>query len=96
MAQQFTFTFPPKFAMRLNTAGTNKSTLAYFNVVNNETGLEFRDVRLIEGKDGRFVAAPFRTYEDKDGKTQFSDFGGPRTTRPRRRATRPAARSWRR
>ena len=67
------FTFPGKYAMRLNKKGKGK-TRAYFTVVDNKLGVEFRDMRLIEGEDGFFVAAPFRTYEDGDGDTQYFDY----------------------
>jgi DNA-binding cell septation regulator SpoVG len=66
------FQFPGKYAMRPVKNGKG-NVLAYFTTVDTEIGIEFRDVRLIEGKNGVFVAAPFRSYE-KDGKTEYSDF----------------------
>jgi DNA-binding cell septation regulator SpoVG len=65
------FEFRGKYAMRKQNKG---KVIAYFNVVDTEIGIEFRDVRLIEGKNGVFVAAPFRTYKDKEDKDAFSDF----------------------
>jgi DNA-binding cell septation regulator SpoVG len=40
------------------------------NVQVHDLGLEFRDLRLFEGSNGRFVAFPSKSYE-KDGKTQY-------------------------
>lgn len=67
------FVFEGDYAMRVNDKGT---TLAYFTVRFVPLGLEFRDVRLLKGKNGHFVAAPFRSYE-KDGETKYADFWRP-------------------
>lgn len=69
------FIFPGKYAMRpMKGKGKKKSkVLAYFNVVDTKIGIEFRDVRLIEGENGVFVGAPFRTYE-KNNETKYSDY----------------------
>lgn len=69
------FSWPKQYAMRLNTSGKNERTLAYFNIINEDTGIEFRDVRLIEGKEGMFAAPPFRSYEDtKTKETKYADY----------------------
>jgi hypothetical protein len=68
------FVFPAKYAMRLNTSDKNKSTLAYFTIIDLETGIEFRDCQLKARKDGgHFVSAPFRSYE-QDGETKYVNF----------------------
>lgn len=66
------FEFRGEWAMRKQDGG--KSLLAYFNVVDTELGIEFRDVRLIEGKNGVFVSSPFRSYKNKEGKDAYSDY----------------------
>lgn len=48
--------------------------MGYFNFVDTQTGLEFRDFRLINGAEGVFAAGPFRTYEGADNKQKFSDY----------------------
>lgn len=69
------FRFPEKYAMRVvNKAGSK--VLAYFTIIDNEIGIEFRDVRLMKGSKGNFVAAPFRDYE-KDGQKKYADFWRP-------------------
>lgn len=79
------FRFPGKYSML--PVKDRKNILAYFNVLDTELGIEFRDVRLPEGKNGVFVAAPFRTYTDSKGRHQVRrllaallqrDGGGPR------------------
>lgn len=70
------FKFEGKYAMRV--IDGKGSLLAYFNVVDVDLGIEFRDVRLIEGKNGVFVGAPFRSYEDKkSGETKYADYWRP-------------------
>ena len=71
---QSRFAFPGKNALRIK---EQKHLLAYFNFVDLSTGLEYRDFRLLNGQNGAFVAGPFRTYEDKDGETRYSDFVRP-------------------
>jgi DNA-binding cell septation regulator SpoVG len=66
------FKFEGDYAMRVMDG--KGSLLAYFNVIDTEIGIEFRDCRLIEGKNGVFVGAPAREYESKDGETKYSDF----------------------
>lgn len=66
------FQFPEKYAMRLVEKPGGK-VLAYFTIIDTEIGIEFRDVRLMKGSNGVFVASPFRDYE-KNGKKQYSDF----------------------
>lgn len=66
------FAFPEKYAMRLIENGKG-GALAYFNIIDTETGIEYRDVRLIQGKNGVFVSAPFRSYEAK-GETKYADY----------------------
>jgi DNA-binding cell septation regulator SpoVG len=67
------FEFRGDYAMRPQSG--NGNLLAYFNVIDTETGIEFRDMRLVEGRNGVFVAGPFRSYEDKtSGETKYSDY----------------------
>lgn len=65
------FQFLGKNPMRILNKG---NFLASFTVTDTEIGIEFRDVRLLKGKNGLFVAAPARAYEDKDGQTQYMDY----------------------
>lgn len=66
------FAFPAKYAMRLVEKRDSK-VLAYFTIIDTEIGIEFKDVRLMKGKNGVFVAAPFREWQ-KNGQKQYSDF----------------------
>lgn len=70
------FKFEGKYAMRVMKKGKG-NLLAYFNVVDTELGIEFRDCRLIEGKNGVFVGAPFREYKDSNGETKYPEFWRP-------------------
>jgi hypothetical protein len=56
-----------------------KNLLAFFDFVDNETGLEYQDWQLIQGKNGRFVAAPGKDpYKDKKtGKDVYPKFVAP-------------------
>lgn len=68
------FHFPGESAIRINRG--EGSTIAYFSVVDLETGVEYRDMRLMEGgRDGHFVKGPYRKYT-VNGETQprFSDY----------------------
>lgn len=69
MSQRFQFRGP--YAMRVQ---TGSKILAYFNVVDSQTGLEYRDMRLIEGKNGVFASSPSRTYKNKEQKDAYSDY----------------------
>ena len=69
MSQRFQFI--GEYAMRVQKKG---KILAYFNVVDTEIGAEFRDMRLIEGKNGVFVSGPSRSYKDKEGNEKFSEY----------------------
>lgn len=68
------FKFEGDYAMRV--VDGKGSLLAYFNVVDTKIGIEFRDCRLMEGKNGVFVGPPFRSYE-KDGETKYADYWRP-------------------
>lgn len=37
--------------------------LAFFSFVDNETGLEYSNWRLVQGANGVFVSSPFQTYQ---------------------------------
>lgn len=49
------------------------SVLARFNV-KFASGLIVRDLRLMNGKNGRWIAWPSRPYKDKDGKDKYFDY----------------------
>jgi hypothetical protein len=75
------FIFPGEYDFRLvkpskgGKGGKKKSTLlAYFNVRDTQLGIEFRDMRLIEGENGVFVGSAFRTYENGKGETKYSNY----------------------
>lgn len=73
MADKTDFIFDGAYAMRVVDKG---NIMAYFTTVFTPLGMEFRDVRLIKGKNGAFVAAPFRSYES-NGETKYADFWRP-------------------
>jgi hypothetical protein len=68
------FYFPGESAVRINRG--EGSTIAYFSVVDMETGVEYRDMRLMEGgRDGHFVKGPYRQYTvNGETKPRFSDY----------------------
>lgn len=68
------FQFNEPYAMRLVNKG---AFMASFTVTDTELGIEFRDVRLINGKNGVFIGSPYREYEDKSKKTVRVDFWRP-------------------
>lgn len=47
--------------------------LAFFNVTDLDTGLEYRDLRFLSGTRGKFIGFPSRQYE-KDGEQKYSDY----------------------
>lgn len=47
--------------------------LAGFTFVDNETGLEYNDFKLIQGPNGTFVSGPSREYQDREGNTKYSN-----------------------
>lgn len=49
------------------------SLLAGFTFVDNETGLEYNDWKLVQGPTGPFVSSPSRKYEHQ-GQTKYSNF----------------------
>jgi hypothetical protein len=69
------FTIPQrnkKSAMRVI---NKKSLLAFFDFVDNELGLEFKDWKLMKGQHGMFVGSPNApTYVDKNGKTVYPEY----------------------
>jgi hypothetical protein len=44
----------------------------FVNVQDTETGMEYRDIRLFDGSNGRFIKFFEKEYEDKDGKTKYA------------------------
>lgn len=73
MADKSDFIFDGQYAMRVVDKG---NIMAYFTTTFTPLGLELRDVRLLKGKNGAFVAAPFRSYES-NGETKYADFWRP-------------------
>lgn len=62
------FTFPGKLAMRVqNGEGKVK---AYFNFIDTETGLEYKDWKLMDGENGMFVSAPTGKPYQKEGQAK--------------------------
>lgn len=64
------FYFPEKF-FRVRDTGT---LMAYFSFVDNETGLEYSNWRLVSGNQGNFVSSPFETYEHPTEGTKYYNF----------------------
>ena len=64
------FHFDDKRGIRIQNSGSLK---AFINFVDTATGIEYRDFRLLAGKQGIFVSGPSRKYE-KDGETKYIDF----------------------
>lgn len=51
------------------------SLLAFFNFVDTETGLEYKDWKLMAGKHGNFVGSPCApSYENKEGRTIYPPY----------------------
>jgi DNA-binding cell septation regulator SpoVG len=69
------FRFTGKYAMRPLKKGKG-NMLAYFDVTDTKLGIEFRDCRLIEGKNGVFVSSPSREYENDEGETKYVNYWG--------------------
>lgn len=66
------FRFPPRFGMRVRNDG---NTLAFFNFVDTETMLEFKDWKLMNGSNGMFVSAPTgKPYVNGEGKKIFPPY----------------------
>jgi hypothetical protein len=66
------FTFPGQYAMRVI---DKDQLLAFFTFVDTETGLEYRDWKLMTGSNGRYVGSPTgKPYKDKEGKDQYPKF----------------------
>jgi hypothetical protein len=70
------FAFVGKYSMRPMKKGKGGNLLAYFDVVDTKLGLEFRDMRLIEGRQGVFCSSPAREYENDEGETKWVNFWG--------------------
>lgn len=61
-----------KSAMRVI---NKKNLLAFFDFQDNDTGLLYRDFKLMNGKNGVFVGSPTgEPYEDKNGDTQYPKY----------------------
>lgn len=61
-----------KSAMRVV---NKKNLLAFFDFKDNDTGLLYRDFKLMNGKNGVFVGAPTgEPYEDKNGETKYPEY----------------------
>lgn len=61
-----------KSAMRVI---NKKNLLAFFDFQDNDTGLLYRDFKLMNGKNGMFVGAPTgEPYEDKNGDTKYPEY----------------------
>ena len=73
MADKNDFIFDGQYAMRVV---DKDNIMAYYTTTFTPLGMEFRDVRLLKGKNGAFVAAPFRSYES-NGETKYADFWRP-------------------
>ena len=63
------------------TDGTT-SVKAYASV-NLDDQFIIKDIAVMDGKNGLFARMPYRTYQDKNGQTQFSDTAYPLTTEAR-------------
>lgn len=52
-----------------------KNLLAFFDFHDDETGLMYRDFKLMNGKNGMFVGSPTgEPYEDKNGDTKYPEY----------------------
>lgn len=64
------FFFPEKF-FRIH---DKKNILAFFTFVDNTTGMEYHNWRIVQGSNGTFVGSPFDVYDPKDGsKVKYYD-----------------------
>jgi DNA-binding cell septation regulator SpoVG len=72
MGKTSRFTFRGEYDMRL--LDSSGSMLAFFNFQDTELGLEFKDFKLFEGKNGVFVKSPSRSYEDAEGEEKYSEY----------------------
>lgn len=64
----------PERLFRVRDDGT---LLAYFSFVDNETGLEYSNWRLVTGKEGVFVSSPFESYDHKEKGMQYYNYVKP-------------------
>ena len=51
--------------------------MAYFTWVDNETGLEYSNWRLVRGQNGVFVSSPFESYEHPEKGMQYYNYVRP-------------------
>jgi hypothetical protein len=52
-----------------------KNLLAFFDFQDNDTGLMYRDFKLMNGKNGPWVGSPTgEPYEDKNGDTKYPEY----------------------
>jgi DNA-binding cell septation regulator SpoVG len=63
--------FFPDIRFRVVQKGT---LLASFTFVDNETGLEYNDFKLIQAAGGTFVSAPSREYVTREGQKKYSNY----------------------
>lgn len=61
------FYIPEKFFRPQN----KNNLLAFFSFVDNETGLEYSNWRLIQGSNGHFVGSPSERYEHPEKGMQY-------------------------
>lgn len=71
---QSRFQFPEKYALRVI---DKNGLLASFSIIDRELGITFNDMRLIEGKNGVFVASAAREYEPKGGGKKYINYIAP-------------------
>ena len=64
------FYFPERLFRPRNTG----TLLAYFTFVDNETGLEYSNWRLVTGSNGVFVSSPFETYDNPEKGPQYYNY----------------------
>ena len=66
------FTFPGPYAVKVI---DKDGLLAFFSFVDEETELQYRDWRLLEGENGPYIKSPTgKPYEDKNGKKQYPEY----------------------
>lgn len=53
---------------------TKTKLLAFFTWVDNDTGLEYSNWRLVEGKNGLFVSSPCEQYDHPEKGPQFYNY----------------------
>lgn len=53
--------------LRVRPANKPGATLAFFDFVDTQTGVEYRDFVLLKGSNGTFVKSPFKEFEGRDG-----------------------------